>query len=538
MAELQARFRINGVRVGHSYSPGGFPADPAGFAAPPPDPVFTNAISVVTNIIHLTNIVDSTNVIVPALAITVVATNTLIATNSVSVTNLSLATNMVVATNVVVATNAVVTSKTVIATNPVVASNAVVGTNAVATTNAIDPLTTVVTTTVSIMTSTTYRTNMVVATNTLAITNAVISTNIVLRTNSVISTNLAIANVSVITTNHVLATNLYVLGSPKQPLYLERLVGGGQGFVSSRTNAFFYVEPKATKITAAQRNWLSNHVNRLEQALYGPDFRNPTNGYAAFIDVDSFIDQHIFVEATKNIDGFRFSTFFTKDRGGKLRLEPIWDWNLSFGNAKGKQGYIAEHWYWPQLDDQQYSWFRRLFEDPDFAQRYVDRWAQWRTNIFASSNLLTRIDQLTAVLKEPAARNFERWPIIGQLVGPEHFAGKTYDEDVGYMKDWITNRLAWVNAQFVAPPLPSIAAGTNTNLLSFSAPSGQIYFTLDGSDPRISGGTASSAARPYQSSIPVTNNVTVIARAQKDKRWSPPVTVKLDPTKGSIAKGG
>src|SRR5206468_7437673 len=183
---------------------------------------------------------------------------------------------------------------------------------------------------------------------------------------------------------------------------------------------------KATHITAAQRAGLTNHVNRLEQLLAGADFRNPTNGYASMIDVDSFIDQHIIVEATKNIDGFRFSTFFSKDRGGKIRMEPIWDWNLSLGNARGKQGDLTEHWYWPQLDDEQYSWFRRLFEDPDFAQRYVDRWAQWRTNFFAPSNVLSRIDQLAAALKEPAARNFARWPVLGEVVDPEHYAGKTY----------------------------------------------------------------------------------------------------------------
>src|SRR5206468_10799907 len=195
---------------------------------------------------------------------------------------------------------------------------------------------------------------------------------------------------------------------------------------------------KATHITAAQRAGLTNHVNRLEQLLAGADFRNPTNGYASMIDVDSFIDQHIIVEATKNIDGFRFSTFFSKDRGGKIRMEPIWDWNLSLGNARGKQGDLTEHWYWPQLDDEQYSWFRRLFEDPDFAQRYVDRWAQLRTNLFATANLLRRIDGLAEQLKEAQARNFGRWEIMGVDIVPNYFVGNSYGEEVDWMKDWIS----------------------------------------------------------------------------------------------------
>ena len=134
-------------------------------------------------------------------------------------------------------------------------------------------------------------------------------------------------------------------------------------------------------------------------------------------------------------------------------MEPIWDWNLAFGNATGKQGDQCEHWYWPQLDDRQYSWFRRLFDDPDFGQRYVDRWAALRTNVLAGSNLLARVDNWGALLKEPAARNFEHWPILGQTINTEPFAGKTYDDEILYLKGWLSNRLAWINAQFLPAPV-------------------------------------------------------------------------------------
>jgi hypothetical protein len=521
-----ARSRLAGIHGRFPTGPGGFPAEPAGFL--PPDPPFTNALSIVTNSINVTNTIGSTNVVFPAVAVTVVLTNTTIVTNTLAVTNIVVATNQVAVTNAIVATNAVVSSKTVVATNPVVAAQAVSGTNAVATTNVVDANTSVVTTTVSITTSTTYRTNMVVVTNTFALTNMVVSTNMIASTNAVVSTNVSVASVTVLATNQVFHTNTFVL-SPQRSVLLDQLVGTGKGFVTTQTNAFYYVEPKASHITAAQRTWLTNHLNRFEQTLAGPDFRNPSNGYRGFIDVDSFIDQHLFVEATKNIDGFRFSTFFTKDRGGKIKMEPIWDWNLSFGNGKGKHGYDPEHWYWTQLDDQQYPWFRRLFEDPDFGQRYVDRWAEWRTNLFSSSQLLTRIDELAAFLKEPAARNYERWPILGQSVGPEYFAGKTYEEDIQYLKSWITNRLSWMNAQFVAAPSPSHPGGviTNSNALAFSAPAGQVFFTTDGSDPRIGGGTPSSAAKPYQAPIAVTNSMTVTARTQKENRWSSPVVLKF-----------
>lgn len=525
-SEPPPRTRPPSLRGALPSGPGGFPAAAHGFLPVVPEPAFSDALSVVTNAVTVTNAIAGTNMIVPAPSVTVVKTNTLIVTNMVSVTNSLAVTNLVLTTNRPVTTNVTVTSKTIVTTNPVVATQSVASTNLVATTNHVDANTSVITTTTAITTSATYRTNTVVVTNTIAMTNSVAVTNMLVASNSVIVTNVSVASVPVFDTNRVLVTNVFSLGPPELSPYAVRLVTTGEGFVTSNDNTFFFVEPKPSKITPAQRAWLTNYLNRFEQALYGPDFRDAAKGYPAFIDVDSFIDHHLFVEATKNIDGFRFSTYFHKDRGGKLKMEPIWDWNLSLGNARGKQGYMSEYWYWPQLNDQQYSWFRRLFEDPDFGQRYVDRWAQWRTNVFSTSNVIARVNEMAAALKEPAARNFERWPILGGIVDPEYFAGKTWDEDLQYLKTWITNRFAWLDAQLVPPPIISRAVvAPQTNAISFNAPTGQVYFTVDGTDPRLPGGSVSPVAQVYQAPVAVTNRVSLRARTRNQDRWSSPVLI-------------
>ena len=288
----------------------------------------------------------------------------------------------------------------------------------------------------------------------------------------------------------------------------------------TRTNKFYYVDPEPDELTGVQRAWLQNHVNQCEAALYGPDFKDPAKGYAAFLDPGSFIDYHLLVEVTKNVDGFRFSTFFHKDRGGKIKMGPLWDWNLSFGNCNGKQGYMPEWWLWPQLDDKEYSWFRRLFEDPDFSQKYVDRWTELRTTAFAVSNLLGRVDAIADLLHEAQARNFERWPILGSAINPNWFAGDTYAEEVNWMKEWIAKRLAWIDQQFIQPPS---AAAQADGKLSMTAPLGKIHYTLDGSDPRASGGTVSGQALAYDSPIAVPPGRTLFARALHNNRWSGPL---------------
>jgi hypothetical protein len=295
-------------------------------------------------------------------------------------------------------------------------------------------------------------------------------------------------------------------------------------FRSTHGSQFYYVEPKGDEITADQKRWLRQYINKFEQVLYGDNFNNPKTGYAAYIDPDSFIDHHLLVELSKNIDGFRFSTFYYKARGGRLNMGPIWDWNLSFGNAAPREGFNPEGWYWSQLDDRQYSWFRRLFEDPDFAQRYVDRWGQLRTNQFTISRLIARVDELAATLNEAQERNFQRWHILGRNVWPDAFVGNSFSDEIDFLKQWIRQRIEWMDHEFMLPPFFSMHAGTVSRgaKLELRARQGKVYYTLDGSDPRAPGGAVSAAARPYKSSIVLNDTTTVFCRVTDGTRWSYP----------------
>jgi hypothetical protein len=517
-------------RSGFPTGLGGFPADPAGLEAVWFEPPETNSV-IVTNVVAVTNVAWFTNLF----PVTTVAVTTNIhavrtftwTTNVLPVTNVTMLTNVFTGTNVVSLTNVATVTNVAAVPNVAPFTGQVMFTNRVSFTN------------VALFTNVTVTTNIASLTNVTLTTNVTTLAAVGSKTNLVPSTNVTTVAGVLAVTNIAWFTNLTVattvdLPVPPSPVarpapLLSVLVNSGQGFVSSRTNAFFFVEPKHERITAEQRAWLSNFVNRFEAALYGPDFRNPTNGYAAFIDADSFIDHHLIVETTKNIDGYRFSTFFTKDRGGKLKMEPIWDWNLALGNAKGRDGHLPEYWYWPQLDDKQYSWFRQLFEDPDFAQRYVDRWAELRTNVLVTSNLLARVDQLAALLQEPAARNFERWPILGTTAGMEYPTFKTWPEEVAYLKDWIAKRLAWINAQFIPPPALAVAesAVAGGSPLSLTGAVGRIYFTLDGSDPRAPGGTVSASAQAYQLPVRLNGEARLVARVQNETRWSSPLRARL-----------
>ena len=298
------------------------------------------------------------------------------------------------------------------------------------------------------------------------------------------------------------------------------------GIRTSQGQHFYFVDPKERDLAPSQKTWLRRYLNRFEQALYGPDFKDPARGYAAYIEPESFIDYHWIVEVSKNIDGYRLSNYLHKDRNGKLKMEPIWDWNLSFGNANYMEGWTPEGWYWPLVSQKDYLWFPRLFEDPDFNQKHIDRWAQLRTNELAVSNILSRVDSFAMQLREAQKRNFKRWRILNRPVWPNSYVGQSYAEEVDWMKQWIEERIAWIDQQFPSAPTLSLNAPTAParRTARLRAAKGEIYYTLDGTDPRAPGGSVSPKARRYTEPVSLSAEIKLCARARSKSTWSAPLT--------------
>ena len=307
----------------------------------------------------------------------------------------------------------------------------------------------------------------------------------------------------------------------------DRLDPGDSGFLTSIGQRLAYVEPKEEEITQPQADWLKGYLDDFESALYGGDYRDPVEGYARYIDVDSWIDSHLLVELTKNIDGYRLSVFMFKDRGEKFKMGPIWDYNLSLGNADYLQGWLPEGWYYPLLGSSDYPWYPRIFEDPLFKLRYADRWYDLRRNMFSAGRLLGDVNETAAFLAESQERNYVRWPVLGKYVWPNWYIAATYQDEIDWMKGWIADRLTWmddrIGTQYAAkPPVYSrnnyqVGGGFD---LEITSPSGTIYYTVDGSDPRSDTGSVSASAIEYTDSIALDRSWQVKARSLSGNDWS------------------
>jgi hypothetical protein len=213
-------------------------------------------------------------------------------------------------------------------------------------------------------------------------------------------------------------------------------------------------DPEITELHPAQLDYIQQHFTAWETSLAGPNFADPDSGYAPYIDIESFIDFYLMNEITRNVDGYRISSFLYKERyseGGKILAGPLWDFNIALGNANYCYGQYTDGW---ASDFNEYCpgglnvpfWWNRLLEDSAYQQKVRCRWEYLRSNSFSNESLIAKIDTLYNQLTVPAERHFTRWPILSTYVWPNFFIGDTYLEEMDYLKTWLIDRVTWMDA--------------------------------------------------------------------------------------------
>lgn len=216
-------------------------------------------------------------------------------------------------------------------------------------------------------------------------------------------------------------------------------------FDSSRSGMTFCLKNPEKLLEAGwedKRAYIETYIAQTEDAIFSADFSDPVLGYAAYLDVDSAINYYLINELVKNVDGdLRRSTFLYKKRDGKLTFGPVWDFDIAIGNAEGR-GAEINGWRIRGA-----PWFDRMFQDPAFEAKVKVKWAQ--LNAAGQLNdVFTYIDRQSLYLSKVQERNFETWDILRIFVWPSPIAPGTYAGEVAYMKDWLRDRIAWMDAEF------------------------------------------------------------------------------------------
>lgn len=167
----------------------------------------------------------------------------------------------------------------------------------------------------------------------------------------------------------------------------------------------------------------------------------------ALIDLDSAVDAYIVEEVIKNLDVGWDSFYFYKDAGGKLSFGPIWDFDLSMGNANEGCEFYTDLYVAENLKDQSNPWLYTLMSYDWFRAMVKERYTSDEVQAIIAS-LPALIEDTSEEYRGSFCRNFERWEIFGQRMNRETRALinlKNYDEHVQYLVNWMNSRITWMN---------------------------------------------------------------------------------------------
>ena len=218
---------------------------------------------------------------------------------------------------------------------------------------------------------------------------------------------------------------------------------------------FVYYDPEPDDLTTIQKTYLKDFVDSFERILYTVlVLRTARTGYRAYLDVNSFVDYFIIGELSRNVDAYKKSRFYFKDKdsnGGLIHSGPPWDYdwawkditencihfNQTDGSGWAYRVNDCNNWPVPP------SWEIRLMQDDEFANQIHDRYFLLRKTLLSETNLNHVIDSVAVLLNEAQERHYQKWKILGINVGTPEYGEQpvTFSGEIEKFKSWINRRL-------------------------------------------------------------------------------------------------
>lgn len=188
--------------------------------------------------------------------------------------------------------------------------------------------------------------------------------------------------------------------------------------------------PEEEDLTTQQLEWIKSYITEVESALYGANFADPQNGYAKYIDMQSFVDYWLIYEICVNHElANPGSVYLTKERNGKLKAGPVWDFDwgtFSYNASPQAQWNLFMTGAW---------WYSRLFKDEKFMTLASERWAVLKPKFMTVFNF---IDEQSDYIQRSWYKNFDIWSISTNINGDETL---TYPAAVNRMTEITRQRI-------------------------------------------------------------------------------------------------
>ncbi|MHC1706970.1 MAG: CotH kinase family protein [Bacteroidales bacterium] len=224
---------------------------------------------------------------------------------------------------------------------------------------------------------------------------------------------------------------------------------------------FIHDWPKPEDVTSLQNTYIKSIFLNLQSATTTGN-TSASSGFPSIIDIPSFLDYMLINEIASNADVYTYSTFYHKDRNGKLRAGPPWDMNLTYGNDLFNLGFDRSKpdvWQFSNGSNEGPKYIKDLYNNALFRCYLSRRWNELIQpgKPFHLSSLESFIDTAVALISEAVIRENARWGTIGN-----------HQAAINSMKTWLNIRVPWMTSHLgsfsacqnvVTPPL--VISGIN-----------------------------------------------------------------------------
>lgn len=217
-----------------------------------------------------------------------------------------------------------------------------------------------------------------------------------------------------------------------------------------RTNRGVMVTVKSPDeeiIAPAQVNYIKNHMQLFEDALFADNFTDPENGYRQYVDSLTLASWYIATELSGNVDGF-WSTYMYKEKDDKkFYWGPLWDYDIAFNNCDRvgdvSRELMINKGFGENLTQ---KWVRRMWQDPWFV-RLINRTWQDCVERGIEEHVTAYIDSVATLLDRSQRLNFTKWP-IDEKVYNELVLFSTYREGINYLKSFLHTHIEYLTETF------------------------------------------------------------------------------------------
>lgn len=219
-------------------------------------------------------------------------------------------------------------------------------------------------------------------------------------------------------------------------------------FTSKHGNPVTVHEPDEDDIQPEQIQYIKDHFNKMEDAVFASNYTDPNKGYRALLDLDSFLKYFLSNEFSGNTD-MLWQVYMYKERGdNRIYTGPVWDNDLALENDFNVYpGNERKDWtYTVRTAGKWDALVTRVLTDSYAMERLQSLWADLRDNeTFTKDNIREYIESLREKTSESARLNFIRWPYLTQKLHCNPVVWGTWDAEMDNVVNYATGRVEWMD---------------------------------------------------------------------------------------------